>query len=480
MGKAPVLTLLVLVLTAITLISEPSLGEAASGELVSSDREAIINRVNSIGVAADMNDWPGVRDCFAEKVELDYTSMAGGEPASLEPDRIVENWRKILAGFELTWHVITNHEVRVKENEGWCFSYVEALHVIPGALNGETWTVNGHYYHHLIRTPGGWKVDRMKFLKTRLDGNQALPGLAMKRAEPLQREVKFESEGSRLVGTLYLPGDYKDGKKLPAAIVGGSWTTVKEQMAGGYAREMARLGLAALAFDHRGYGQSEGLPRDYESPLKKIQDFNQAVKCLQTRPEVDGERVGALGVCAGAGYLAVSAALESGLKSLVTVAAWLHDPTTVKLIYGGEEGVRDKIQVGEKAREKFDKTGQVDYVPAISVSDRQAAMFGEFDYYLNPKRGAIKAWSNRFAVMAWPEWLKFNPLETASRIKAPVLIIHSENAALPQGARKFFQALGGPKTIQWLDGSHFDYYDHPRYMRQAARLAADHFRQTMK
>jgi uncharacterized protein len=31
-------------------------------------------------------------------------------------------------------------------------------------------------------------------------------------------------------------------------------------------------------------------------------------------------------------------------------------------------------------------------VPAISTTDKEAAMFGNFNYYLNPKRGAIKEW----------------------------------------------------------------------------------------
>ena len=44
-------------------------------------------------------------------------------------------------------------------------------------------------------------------------------------------------------------------------IVTGTWTTVKEQMAGIYARELANRGLAALAFDFTGWGESGGAPQ---------------------------------------------------------------------------------------------------------------------------------------------------------------------------------------------------------------------------
>lgn len=41
--------------------------------------------------------------------------------------------------------------------------------------------------------------------------------------------VSFDSEGAELVGDLYLP---PAGERLPGLVVTGSWTTVKEQMAG--------------------------------------------------------------------------------------------------------------------------------------------------------------------------------------------------------------------------------------------------------
>jgi uncharacterized protein len=65
--------------------------------------------------------------------------------------------------------------------------------------------------------------------------------------------VNFESNGTPLVGTLYLPTDR--GIPLPAVVVTGAWMTVKEQMAATYAQALAERGFAALAFDFRGWGR---------------------------------------------------------------------------------------------------------------------------------------------------------------------------------------------------------------------------------
>ncbi|MBW1742326.1 MAG: ankyrin repeat domain-containing protein [Deltaproteobacteria bacterium] len=295
----------------------------------------------------------------------------------------------------------------------------------------------------------------------------------------LIKETSFMSEGLCLEGDLYLPETYQDGDKMPAVIVGGSWTTVKEQMAGTYARELAKTGFITLAFDHRFYGESEGEPRGYESPRHKIEDFKNALTYLQELPFVEKEKMGALGVCASSGYLANVAAEDNRLKATVLVAPWLHDAETVEVMYGGKEGVQKRIKAGLDAKNQYEQTGKVQYVPKISATDRNAAMFGEYDYYLNPKRGGIREWGKEFAVMSWPAWLEFNPMTTAKRIKSPVLIIQSEDAALPDTARAFYEDLAGKKEIYWMKGTQFDFYDGEEQIREAIERASEFFKENL-
>jgi ankyrin repeat protein/fermentation-respiration switch protein FrsA (DUF1100 family) len=295
----------------------------------------------------------------------------------------------------------------------------------------------------------------------------------------IKKETSFMSEGLILEGDLYLPGSYQEGDKIPAVIVGGSWMTVKEQMAGTYARELAKTGFVTLAFDHRFYGESEGEPRGYESPKHKIEDFKNALSYLQELPFVRKNRIGALGVCASAGYLAKLATQDSRLKSTVLVAPWLHDAETVEVMYGGKEGVQKRIKAGLDARKQYEKTGEVQYVPKISATDKNAAMFGEYNYYLNPNRGGIPEWGKSFAVMSWPEWLLFDPIASAKQIKSPVLIIQSEEAALPDTTRAFYKELPCKKEIYWMKGTQFDFYDGEKQVKEAVEKASEFFQETL-
>jgi fermentation-respiration switch protein FrsA (DUF1100 family) len=264
------------------------------------------------------------------------------------------------------------------------------------------------------------------------------------------RRVSFPSEGLSLAGDLYLPDDFDATRTYPTVIVLGSWTSVKEQMAGLYARELAGRGLVALAFDPRYWGQSEGQPRQYENPEAKATDVRSAATYLLAQPFVNPEQLTALGICAGGGYVAAAAAQDPRLRQVVLVAAWLHDKPTATTIYnnwpGGYNGL---VAKGNQAAWRFGQTGEVAFVPAASETDPNAAMYvpkGTFPYYVEAKLGAMPAYTNRFAVMSWPKWLGFDGVAPASRITQPIYLIHSEKAALPEGARRFYSQLPGAKN----------------------------------
>jgi fermentation-respiration switch protein FrsA (DUF1100 family) len=294
----------------------------------------------------------------------------------------------------------------------------------------------------------------------------------------MPEHVTFFSQGARLAGRLW----GKPGLRRPAVIVMGSWMTVKEQMPARYAPLLADAGFTAMTFDFSGFGESEGTPREVESATQKAEDIRNAASFLRTHAYVEGERIGALAVCASAGYTAAAAAGEGALRSIAMVAPWLHDAEIVRAVYGGEEGVNQRLAQAAAARERYAKTGEVEYVAAASNSDATAAMYwpgDALDYYLNPRRGAIPEWGARFALMAWKEWLEFDPIALAPRVAIPVRLVTGEQTATPGGARKFEAALAGARDSVWLQGTQFDFYDDPKTVESAARLAADHLRATL-
>ncbi len=315
-------------------------------------------------------------------------------------------------------------------------------------------------------------------MEQEMDHHQDVRSTAIQDSGSNVRAVTFDSEGVALQGNLYLPPDHAPGTRVPGVLVTGSWTTVKEQMAGLYARRLAQLGFATLAFDFRPWGASGGDPRQFESPARKIRDIANAAAFLAARPEVATGGVGGLAICASAGYVAHAVVGGAPLRAIAMVASWLHDAATVPAVYGGDEGVRRRIEAGRAAREKAERTGAETYTPAYDPNDPDAAMFFPLDSYARADRGAVPEWTNRFAVRSWEEWLTFDALAAAPSVSVPVLMVHADDAALPDNARRFFSALPGPKHLFWTSGTQTDFYDQEPQVGLAIDTAVAHFRRT--
>jgi hypothetical protein len=146
---------------------------------------SVIDAINGVFINTDERRWDGVKASFADHVMLDYTSMAGGQPATLTPQQIADAWTTLLPGFQYTHHQIGNYVVHENGNTATVFCYGTATHYLPNDSGQNVWTVVGTYDFHLTKQDAIWKVDAMTFQLKYQDGNLSLPELARKRLAPV-------------------------------------------------------------------------------------------------------------------------------------------------------------------------------------------------------------------------------------------------------------------------------------------------------
>ncbi|WP_462251781.1 nuclear transport factor 2 family protein [Ekhidna sp.] len=152
------------------------------------EKNAIEKVVTQVFVSTDNQKWTSVEDAFNDQVLLDYTSMAGGEPAHLSPSQITDSWKTILPGFDHTHHALSNFNIEINGTEATVSHYGNADHFIDLKNDKDVWTVVGTYDHHLLKTPSGWKIDQMKFNLKYMDGNMDLPRIAQERVKGVKVE----------------------------------------------------------------------------------------------------------------------------------------------------------------------------------------------------------------------------------------------------------------------------------------------------
>jgi dienelactone hydrolase len=288
------------------------------------------------------------------------------------------------------------------------------------------------------------------------------------------KRVEFLSGDDRVVGTLYVPA----GAEAPTAavVVEGPQTNHRDMVPGTYATKLAAAGFVALTFDHRSFGESGGAVRDFENPAMKVEDIRNAVSFLKSRPEVRADAIGLLGVCSGAGYSAAAAAALPELKALVTIAGFYHDPAVFRSWLGANYDAR--VALGRAARIKYEATGEVDYMKNVSTAaGEELAMPGQeaYDYY-GTARNTGARWANRSATMFFEPFLQFNSIDSGARIEAATMVIHSDTALVPEGAKRFYGSLPGEKKLHWMNTKqHISFYDEQPVVDEAAARATEWF-----
>ncbi len=268
-------------------------------------------------------------------------------------------------------------------------------------------------------------------------------------------------------------------ERRPAVIVMGSWLTVKEQMADLYAAQLAQRGYTAVTFDFAGFGASGGSLRQAEIPDRKIANLAAVTRFAATSSLAAPGGVGALAICASAQYTLAAIAAGVSLASFASVAGWYHDTESVAPFYGGEDGVRDRLERADAAAQRLAGSGELSTVPAYAAGDESAAMFIEMGYYAEAERGAIPEWKNEMAEISWRHWLGFDGLSAASGVSVPTLFVHSDAAVLPDNVRAVAEQVGGPVSSVWIEGEQIDFYDQPDQVGASVDAADEHFTKTL-
>src|SRR5256714_7562902 len=133
----------------------------------------------------------------------------------------------------------------------------------------------------------------------------------------MEERVSFVSDGLRLAGVLHLPSPpASHGRRSGFLVLHGFGSNKDSGVSLTVATLLADFGYAALRFDMRGCGESEG-PRGRVICLEQVEDARSALAYLATRTEVDGARIAVMGHSFGAAVAVYAAGVEPRFAALV-------------------------------------------------------------------------------------------------------------------------------------------------------------------
>lgn len=265
----------------------------------------------------------------------------------------------------------------------------------------------------------------------------------------MQQKLSFLSDGLKLSAVLHVPEKRRADERLPAFLVLHGFVGSKDEShAEIQARMLEEMGYAALRFDFRCCGESEG-ERGQVRCFDQVADTKNALSFLATRPEIDATRIGVIGHSFGAAVAVYTAGIDSRVACVVSSCGWGD----------GERKFRGQHPTPE-AWARF--TG------LLEEGRKQKAETGK------------SKWISRFDAVPIPEHLRKNlspkaimeiPVETAWSMynfraddvvadiaPRPILFLHTANDTITptEQSIRMFEKAGQPAELVLITGtSHF-------------------------
>lgn len=288
------------------------------------------------------------------------------------------------------------------------------------------------------------------------------------------RHVTIWSDGTRMAGDLYVPKDLREGEKRAAIVFCAGTGGTKKGNGALYGKRFAKEGFVVLAFDYRGWGESdcklmmpEAMPRPNDQgevtvKARLIQwqmdladqthDIRCAISFLAGEPCVDARRIGIFGTSYGGGLVTWVAGNDPRVKCVVAQVPGMgggRGPAAVQ--YAADLAVK-------QAR------GETEPVP-FETGKLGGKMASYAQMRANPAKG-----------------IGFSPIDAAPKITAPMLITVAEKEDLmsnDENGKKVFDILtknNVPSEYRVLPGiAHYGVYSGAGFA-EASHLAAEWFK----
>jgi pimeloyl-ACP methyl ester carboxylesterase len=291
--------------------------------------------------------------------------------------------------------------------------------------------------------------------------------------------VEFGSGGERLSALLYLP----EGEgPHPCVVLGGGWCYVKELVQPSYASVFARDGMAALIFDYRYMGGSTGEPRQHIDPWQQIEDYRNAISYVESREDVDADRIGAWGISYSGGHVLILGALDQRVRAICGVVPTVDGYQNMRLAHGTLGFRRLKAALVD-ARRKLYETGEHTYLPHQPKDESELATWPfpkSRVTFTRLKETQAPAYEGRSTAASTDMLLAYDVMPFVGRLlDTPTLMVIAEgddHTHWDLAARVYEAIPGDRKRMHVVPRSgHLTLYEEEGAISEVAQIAADWF-----
>lgn len=267
-------------------------------------------------------------------------------------------------------------------------------------------------------------------------------------------EIYFESGGLRCAADLYLPSDLKSGEQRAALVIGHGFSLVKSMLVD-QAKCFCEAGFIVLAIDYRTFGNSEGEPRGQLFPLNEAEDYRNAISYMQSRDDVDAERIGIWGASFAGAQVSYVASIDRRVKAAVAVVPVTDGYKWMKLLRS--ETHFDELLVAVEADRAARYAGHPSArIPVVAGHGELCGIPADPDIidFFHGSKTAFPSWEDTITLESIERILEFSPLSYVHRISPrPYLIISTAHYDVMHPAwsiAELYEHAREPKRLEFL------------------------------
>jgi uncharacterized protein len=277
----------------------------------------------------------------------------------------------------------------------------------------------------------------------------------------MRSPIAFSAEdGTTLRGWHYVPDQSK--KYYPTVVFAHGFTALKEHYLDDFADAFAKAGFASIVFDNRGFGESDGLPRQHIDPWKQISDYRDAITYAETSPETDARRIAVWGTSYSGGHAMVVAAIDRRVKCVVAQVPLTSGHANIRCMLRGDFLSALQRQCEDDRRSR--KAGKLRKMIAAITNDPDipAAMptADTFDFFSGTQERAPR-WKSEVTLQSVEMSMEYEPGIYARLISpTPFLMLAAYDDILTPYdlAVQVYEDALPPKKLVMRPGGHFDAY----------------------
>jgi fermentation-respiration switch protein FrsA (DUF1100 family) len=248
----------------------------------------------------------------------------------------------------------------------------------------------------------------------------------------------------------------------PCVVLAHGFAGTKDSGLLAFAEPFAQAGIDAFVFDYRGFGESEGRPRQDVNVRRQRQDYHAALAAARSLPGVDPRRVALWGtsyagghaVAVGAqdGNVAAVVGMTPAMDGLVSLAHLGRHAGVGSLVRATGHGLRDVAHALAK---------RSPHLLAVAGQPGTSALM------TTPGAGEIcremagPTWRNEVCARHALQVGLNRPVTYAGKLQAPLLVQVGTNdsVAPPAAARRTARKAGRWAVLKEYPVDHFDVYD---------------------